>query len=120
MTNFAGQTLLFPQRSISWEPSNQMPEIAASAIRALRDANLDVPGDVSVIGFDDMQLAVYHAPRLRTIRQPLRDMGETAARILLQRLQGFKDYPVEFAVPPELIIRETTASPNPKALQRRV
>jgi hypothetical protein len=47
-------------------------------------------------------------------------MGETAARILLQRMQGFKDYPVEFAVPPELIIRETTASPNAKALRRRV
>ncbi len=54
-----------------------MLEFAASAIRALRDANLDMPGDVSVIGFDNIQLAVYHTPRLRTIRQPLRDMGET-------------------------------------------
>jgi LacI family transcriptional regulator len=65
-------------------------------------------------------VAAYHNPRLTTIRQPLHDMGETAARILLQRMQGFKDYPVEFAVPPELIIRETTASPNAKALRRRV
>jgi DNA-binding LacI/PurR family transcriptional regulator len=39
-------------------------------------------------------------------------MGETAARILLQRLRGFRDYPVEFAVPPELIIRETAAVAN--------
>jgi DNA-binding LacI/PurR family transcriptional regulator len=39
-------------------------------------------------------------------------MGETAARILLQRIQGFKDYPEDFAVAPELIIRETTAAPN--------
>jgi LacI family transcriptional regulator, galactose operon repressor len=93
---------------------------AIGAIRALRDANLRVPEDVSVIGFDDIQVAAYHNPRLTTIRQPLHDMGETAARILLQRMQGFKDYPVEFAVPPELIIRETTASPNAKALRRRV
>ena len=93
---------------------------AIGAIRALRDANLRVPEDVSVIGFDDIQVAAYNNPRLTTIRQPLHDMGETAARILLQRIQGFKDYPVEFAVPPELIIRETTASPNPKALRRRV
>ncbi len=93
---------------------------AIGAIRALRDANLRVPEDVSVIGFDDIQVAAYHNPRLTTIRQPLHDMGETAARILLQRIQGFKDYPVEFAVPPELIIRETTASPNAKALRRRV
>jgi LacI family transcriptional regulator, galactose operon repressor len=87
---------------------------AIGAIRALQDANLAVPEDVSVIGFDDIQLAAYHTPRLTTIRQPLRDMGETAARILLQRLQGFRDYPMEFAVPPELIIRETTAAANPK------
>jgi DNA-binding LacI/PurR family transcriptional regulator len=37
-------------------------------------------------------------------------MGETAALILLQRLQGFKDYPAEFAVPPQLIIRESSGS----------
>ena len=91
---------------------------AIGAIRALRDANLRVPEDVSVIGFDDIQMAAYHNPRLTTIRQPLHDMGETAARILLQRLQGFKDYPQEFAVPPELIIRETTAPPNGRARRR--
>lgn len=82
---------------------------AIGVIRALRDANLRVPEDVSVIGFDDIQLAGYHTPRLTTIRQPLHDMGATAARILLHRLQGFKDYPPEYAVPPELIMRETTA-----------
>lgn len=82
---------------------------AIGAIRALRDANLRVPEDISVLGFDDIQAAGYHNPRLTTIRQPLRHMGETAARILLQRMQGFEDYPEEFAVPPELIIRETTA-----------
>lgn len=88
---------------------------AIGAIRALRDANLRVPDDVSVIGFDDIQVAGYHTPRLTTIRQPLRDMGETAARILLQRLQGFKDYPQEFAVPPELITRESTGPVNPRS-----
>ncbi len=85
---------------------------AIGAIRALQDANLRVPEDVSIVGFDDINIAAYHNPRLTTIRQPLHDMGETAARILLQRMQGFKDYPEEFAVPPELIIRETTAPPN--------
>jgi len=91
---------------------------AIGAIRALRDANLRVPEDVSVIGFDDIPVAAYHSPRLTTIRQPLRDMGETAARILLQRMQGFKDYPEEFAVPPELITRETTAVVNPRGRRR--
>jgi DNA-binding LacI/PurR family transcriptional regulator len=89
---------------------------AIGAMRALRDANLKVPEDVSVIGFDDINVAAYHTPRLTTIRQPLR--GETAARILLQRIQGFKDYPEVFAVPPELIIRETTAPPSAKTRKR--
>jgi DNA-binding LacI/PurR family transcriptional regulator len=82
---------------------------AIGAIRALRDANFLVPDDVSVVGFDDIKAAAYHNPSLTTIRQPLHDMGQSAARILLQRIQGFKDYPKECAVPPELIIRESTA-----------
>jgi LacI family transcriptional regulator, galactose operon repressor len=86
---------------------------AIGAIRALQDANLSVPEDVSVIGFDDIQLAAYHTPRLTTIHQPLREIGASAARILLQRLQGFKDYPSQYTVPPELIIRESTAPANP-------
>jgi DNA-binding LacI/PurR family transcriptional regulator len=56
---------------------------AIGAIRALSDANLRVPEDVSVVGFDDIQLAAYHNPRLTTVRQPLREMVATAARILL-------------------------------------
>lgn len=91
---------------------------AIGAIRALRDANLRVPEDVSVVGFDDIKPAAYHNPSLTTIRQPLHDMGESAARILLQRIQGFKDYPKEYAVPPELIIRESTSAPNPRSRQR--
>ena len=85
---------------------------AIGAIRAFRDANLRVPDDVSVVGFDDIKAAAYHNPSLTTIRQPLHDMGQSAARILLQRIQGFKDYPKECAVPPELIIRESTAPPS--------
>jgi len=91
---------------------------AIGAIRALRDANLRVPEDVSVVGFDDIQLAAFHTPRLTTIRQPLREMGASAARILLQRLQGFRDYPSEFAVPPELMIRESSGPVNTKQRRR--
>ena len=83
---------------------------AIGAIRALQDANLRVPEDVSVIGFDDIQTAAHHNPRLITIRQLLHEMGETAARILLQRLQGSQDYPKDYAILPELIVRESTAA----------
>ena len=83
---------------------------AIGAIRALRVANIDVPGEVSVVGFDDILFADYCIPRLTTIRQPLHEMGETAARILVQRLQGHK-VPRVVAIEPELVVRETTAPP---------
>src|SRR5258707_4210485 len=91
---------------------------AIGAIRALRDANLSVPEDVSIVGFDDIRAAAYLNPSLTTIRQPLHDMGQSAARILLQRIQSFKDYPKEYAVPPELIIRESTAPVNNRPYSR--
>src|SRR6201997_971620 len=93
---------------------------AIGAIRAFRDHNIRVPEDVSIVGFDDIQGAAYHNPSLTTIRQPLHNMGTTAARILLQRLRGLKDYPEQVAVVPELIIRESTLPPNsnPKRMTR--
>jgi DNA-binding LacI/PurR family transcriptional regulator len=91
---------------------------AIGAIRAFRDQNLRVPEDVSVVGFDDIQGAAYHNPSLTTIRQPLRSMGTTAARLLLQRLRNPKDDPGHIAIVPELIIRESTMPPNPKRVPR--
>jgi DNA-binding LacI/PurR family transcriptional regulator len=91
---------------------------AIGAIRAFRDHSLRVPEDVSVVGFDDIQGAAFHNPSLTTIRQPLRSMGTTAARILLDRLRKQKDYPDHIAIVPELIIRESTLPPNPKRISR--
>lgn len=91
---------------------------AIGAIRGFRDHNLRVPEDVSVIGFDDIQGAAYHNPSLTTIRQPLRKMGTTAARILLQRLRNPKEDPGHMDIVPELIIRESTMPPNPKRIPR--
>jgi DNA-binding LacI/PurR family transcriptional regulator len=92
---------------------------AIGAIRSLRDYGLRVPEDVSVIGFDDIQGAAYHTPSLTTIRQPLNSMGNTAARILLQRIRGLKDYPETVPIVPELIIRESTLPPNPNRMKKK-
>lgn len=81
---------------------------AIGAIRAIREKGLRVPEDISVMGFDDINSAAFQNPSLTTIRQPLRRMGMTAARILVQRLNGGED-PGEISVEPELIIRESTA-----------
>jgi DNA-binding LacI/PurR family transcriptional regulator len=83
---------------------------AMGAIRALREANLKVPGDVSVVGFDDIQSAAYQNPALTTVRQPLREMGRKAAETLLCRIRTSGSDPGgEIMVEPKLMIRETTS-----------
>ena len=83
---------------------------AFGAIGALRDAGLQVPHDVSVIGFDDILGAAAHNPPLTTIRQPLHRMGELAADTVVQRITGGRAarYPRVLAVEPELIVRAST------------
>jgi LacI family transcriptional regulator len=81
---------------------------AMGTIRALHEAGLRVPNDVSVLGFDDIQSAAYQVPSLTTIRQPLQKMGSTAAQLLLKRLAG-ELIPESIQVAPDLIVRESTA-----------
>jgi LacI family transcriptional regulator len=82
---------------------------AIGAIRALKDAGLSVPGDVSVVGFDDIQSAAYSTPSLTTVRQPLLEMGQRGARILLDRIANREaDYPSEVVMAPEFVVREST------------
>ena len=82
---------------------------AIGAIRALRDAGLRVPSDVSVIGFDDIRAAALISPSLTTVRQPLREMGWTAAEYLLGRLEGTEKFREQIVISPELTLRESTA-----------
>jgi len=83
---------------------------AIGAMRAFQDAGLQVPEDVSVIGFDDIQSSAYHRPSLTTIRQPLREMGERATEILLHHLSGNeRDHSGGFVtMEPQLVVRDST------------
>ncbi len=83
---------------------------AIGAMRAFSEAGLSIPGDVSVLGFDDIHGAGFHRPALSTIRQPLREMGATAARHLLARLGG-ESSPGQVTVEPELVVRASTGPP---------
>jgi LacI family transcriptional regulator len=84
---------------------------AIGAVRALADAGLSCPGDVSVVGFDDIASAMYQTPSLTTVRQPLQKMGEAAAQLLLQRIQSpSAAYPETITFEPELMVRESTAA----------
>ncbi len=82
---------------------------AIGSIRAFQEAGLRVPEDVSVVGFDDIQIAVHNSPSLTTVRQPLQKMGEIAARTLLNRIEDPDKWVAEIEIEPELVVRNSTA-----------
>jgi DNA-binding LacI/PurR family transcriptional regulator len=84
---------------------------ALGVLEAARAAGLDVPGDVSVVGFDDVEVSGYSG--LTTVRQPLFESGKVAARILLDALDdGHLPEPREHRLSLELVERSTTAPPS--------
>lgn len=86
-------------------------QTAYGACLALYRSGLSVPGDVSVVGFDDLHSSSYRVPPLTTVRQSIRVLGESSAEAMLQLLQ---DKRPRIALPPvELMVRESTGAPNP-------
>jgi DNA-binding LacI/PurR family transcriptional regulator len=82
---------------------------ATGVIRAIYDAGLSVPDNISVIGFDDIMSAAYQKPSLTTVRQPLREMGKQGALVLLDQISHPESqFPEEIVMQPELIVREST------------
>lgn len=87
--------------------------MALGAIRAARQRGLEVPRDVSVVGFDDSPLIAFTDPPLTTIRKPVPAMGQAAVRTLLEEIGGTPAPHSEFVFMPELVVRGSTASaPN--------
>jgi DNA-binding LacI/PurR family transcriptional regulator len=93
---------------------------AIGAIRALREAGLRVPQDVSVVGFDDVQSAAFQNPGLTTVRQPLSQMGMLAAEALVRQIVVPGDHPAvkQIMVDPELVVRGSTCPPPEKTPRR--
>lgn len=81
--------------------------IAAGAYKAARHLGLDVPGDLSVTGFDDILVATALEPELTTIRLPAEELGARAMTALLERLDG--GIPGDVSLPGELVVRGSTA-----------
>jgi LacI family transcriptional regulator len=84
---------------------------AAGALSAIREAGLRVPQDVSVVGFDDVPLASHTEPPMTTVHQPMRQMGATAARLLLGHFEGTPLPKAPTVIPTELIVRGSTVAP---------
>jgi len=107
----ATELLALPQRPTAIFAGND--EMAIGVMKAARDAGLDVPRDLSIVGFDDLPMASRVWPNLTTVRLPIRDMGRMAAEKLTAGLRGLD--PATLAQPevdPSLVVRDSTAAPR--------
>lgn len=84
--------------------------MALGAIRAVREAGLDVPSDVSVVGYDDTDLMAFTDPPLTTVRQPVQAITDHAVELMVTQLAGRRVSSTEILVRPELVVRGSTAS----------
>jgi len=85
---------------------------AAGVLHAALDAGWRVPRDVAVVGFDDIPLAAHTQPPLTTVHQPLREMGGSAARMLLAHLDGAPLSDTPTTIPASLVVRGSTVAPE--------
>jgi LacI family transcriptional regulator len=91
---------------------------AFGVLSAARDAGLRVPGDLSVLGFDDIVEAAWFGAGLSTVRQPLREMGRVAVQRLIALLADPTRPPERVVMATELVVRHTTASPPGRSTGR--
>jgi len=89
--------------------------MALGVIRAARARGLQVPEDVSVVGFDDSPLIAFTDPPLTTVRQPVVSMGKAAVSALMAEIAGTRVSRTELLFHPELIVRGSTAPAPPSA-----
>ncbi|MGW1888521.1 LacI family DNA-binding transcriptional regulator [Streptomyces sp. NPDC001970] len=86
--------------------------MALGVIRAARERGLDVPGDASVVGYDDSPLIAFTDPPLTTVRQPVQAMASAAVGALLEEIRGNPVPSTEYVFRPELVVRGSTARPR--------
>jgi DNA-binding LacI/PurR family transcriptional regulator len=89
--------------------------MALGAIRAVRVRGLQVPNDVSVVGYDDSLLVAFTDPPLTTIRQSVPAMGAAAVRALVDEISGLPAPRAEYVFRPELVVRASTGAVPPRA-----
>lgn len=82
--------------------------LAIGAYRALAEAGLRVPDDISVIGFDNIEASAFTTPPLTTVNQPFTELGHEAFSLLLNMLDGKAKNPPNVLLPAEIILREST------------
>jgi DNA-binding LacI/PurR family transcriptional regulator len=87
-------------------------EIAVGVLQALAKEKINCPAEVSVVGFDDSRWATRVTPPLTTVRQPMAQLGRTAAELLVNRLRNADETKVEHRLfPVEIVERQSVAAP---------
>lgn len=84
---------------------------AIGALQACKDMGLNVPKDISLVGLQDIPNTRFSEPKLTTIHAPLEDMGEMAARTLIDKLQGKHSLPLRIMLPFHIVERDSCCSP---------
>jgi DNA-binding LacI/PurR family transcriptional regulator len=84
--------------------------MALGAVRAARSIGMQVPEDISIIGYDDSALIAFTDPPLTTIRQRVREMGEAAVQALMDEISGIPASRTEYVFRPELVVRASTGA----------
>lgn len=85
---------------------------AVGVIKALKEHGLRIPNDISVIGIDNIEIAQYVSPMLTTIHIPIDELGKTAARILIDRIEKKHHLPLRVEMPFYIVKRESCAEPR--------
>jgi LacI family transcriptional regulator len=88
-------------------------KVAVGVMEAAAARGLRVPADLSVAGFDDINLSRATTPRLTTVHQPLQEMGRTAVTMLMRQLDGHAHEAESIELETRLIVRESTGPPGP-------
>lgn len=85
-------------------------EMTIGAIMAINDLDIKVPDDMSIIGFDNIQISKIVRPPLSIVEQPMNDIGMTAASLLMKRLKGdYQSFPATYRLKTEIFIKESVA-----------
>jgi LacI family transcriptional regulator len=106
----AGQLLDLPDRPTALVAFND--KVAVGAMQAAAERGLRIPADLSIAGFDDIDLSRATSPLLTTVRQPLQEMGRMAVSLLTRLLDRHEVEALHVELATELIIRGSTAPPN--------
>ena len=87
-------------------------EVAIGVYRGLEEAGLKIPSDISVVGYDDIDLGEYISPKLTTVHQPAFEMGTNAAQMIIKRIEDHNEPIQQVSLPVSLVERESVRAIN--------